>query len=835
MSGPFGSSQWMYKSGDYEIDNSLRIGSAAASGLARFGNDSRNGDIFTISFWVKRSILGTAQILVTSKLENSGVNSFIMTFTSADKIQVLGQPEDGTTGADSNRTAILTTAVFRDTSAWYHIVYRQDTTQGTASNRHKLYVNGVLQSLSTNNALDQNTEWKYFYNANNYPYAIANDERDDAYADFYMAEHHYTDGVSNGPEAFGETGDYGEWKPILYSGSHGTYGHYLKLNQTGAGSGTTAVGGHDYVTGTSSTIGADSSGNDNHFHIQGYGTHDHMLDSPTNNFPTWNPLSSNALPTLLEGNLKNGGENNKAIAGTFGVSTGKWYWEINVLNNSQVAPYIGVTKFSMENDPDEAPTLAATSGRSVYRIQGTPVYNNFTATAYANDSAHGLADYGILGLALDLDGGSLKYFFANTLYHTDSTIPSDGTTVHPFLTGTFAGDNGWNTAVANFGQDSSFAGNATAQGNQDGNDIGDFFYAPPSGYLALCTSNLPEPAVIPSEHFNTVLYTGNQNANLAITGVGFQPDMVWGKNRASDSNHWLFDSIRGATKMLAPDLEQDEEDQSGVTAFGSDGFTLGQWIGSTKTNDAYCAWNWKAGGGASSVGSNTDGSINTTDTSVNTTAGFSISTFTGNATSGATVGHGLGVAPEFVMVVCRSTAGNWNVYHASNTAAPETDYLALEVTGATADQENIWNDTAPTSSVFSLGNNASVNGNNATFLAICWHSVDGFSKFGGYTGNNSANGTFAYTGFRPAWLMIKRTNASGEWDMFDNKRSPHNLVNVFLKAEASGAEATGTSVVCDFTSNGFKIRGTDSSLNADGAPYIYLAFAETPFKFSSAR
>ena len=157
MSGPVGSSTW-FGTPSYDLDNSLRIGSAAASGLARFGNDSRNGDTFTISFWVKRSILGTAQILVTSKTESAGVNSFVLTFTAADKIQVLGQPEDGTTGAGNNRTAVLTNAVFRDASAWYHIVYRQDTTQGTASNRHKLYVNGVLQSLATNNALDQNTE-----------------------------------------------------------------------------------------------------------------------------------------------------------------------------------------------------------------------------------------------------------------------------------------------------------------------------------------------------------------------------------------------------------------------------------------------------------------------------------------------------------------------------------------------------------------------------------------------------------------------------------------------------------------------------------------------------
>ena len=296
----------------------------------------------------------------------------------------------------------------------------------------------------------------------------------------------------------------------------------------------------------------DQSGNNNDWTSNNLTESDISVDSPTNNFCTWNPLSSNAIPTLSEGNLKNGGANNKAANGTFGVSSGKWYWEVNVINTGDTAPYIGVTKFSQENDPDVSPTLAATSGRSVYRFRATPLYKNFTATAYANDSAHGLPNSGILAMALDLDNGTLKYYFENTLYHTDSTIPTDGTTIYPLISGTYAGSTGWNKSIANFGQDSSFASNKTAQGKQDSNDIGDFYYTPPTGFLALCTKNLPDVDVVPSEHFNTVLWTGNATDNRSISGVGFQPDWVWWKERSSTSGHYVSDAVRGATKQLIP-------------------------------------------------------------------------------------------------------------------------------------------------------------------------------------------------------------------------------------------------------------------------------------------
>jgi len=479
----------------YEIDNSYRIDSGSAVGLSRFGNNSRNGDTFTISFWVKRAKLGTYQILVTSKVEDSGSNSFIMTFEDTDKIKIQGQPQAGTTGAGSNRVVILTTAVYRDPSAWYHIVYRHDTTQGTAGNRHRLYVNGVQQATDTNNALDQNTEFLYFYNASSFPYAIGNDERDNLYGDYYMAEHHYTDGVSNGPDAFGETNDNGVWIPKQYTGSHGTYGHYLKFEQSGAGSGTTAVGGHDYTTGSSSTIGADSSGNDNHFHVEGYSAEDNTVDTPTNNFCTLNPLHNfQNDPTYSEGNTKavfaNGGNGSSPLS-TFAVNSGKWYWEAKFVQTSDPghgAIAVGIVdadKYNVNSQADEF--FDRYDYGFSYNTDGKKKSNN-SAANFGDEFNNG----DIIGVAVDFDNRQI-YFSKNGTFQ-DSGDPTSGGTgtgsAFNFAAGTYyfavyayQDENSWEM---NFGN----APFSISSGNSDGAGHGNFEYAVPSGYLALCTKNL---------------------------------------------------------------------------------------------------------------------------------------------------------------------------------------------------------------------------------------------------------------------------------------------------------------------------------------------------------
>jgi len=321
-----------------------------------------------------------------------------------------------------------------------------------------------------------------------------------------------------------------------------------------------------------------------------------------------------------------------------------------------------------------------------------------------------------------------------------------------------------------------------------------------------------------SLHFNTKQYTGNASTNV-ITGVGFQPDLTWTK--ATTYDHCWYDVVRGVSKRIKSNTNAAEDTNSGVTAFGTDGFTLGS-DGEANTNSLlYTSWNWKAGGGQGS--SNTDGSINTTYTSANTTSGFSISKYTGNGVVGATVGHGLGVAPKMIMVKKLGGATDWMVYHESIG----NDHRLRLNTDAAKQDNPVWNDTTPTSSVFSMNDNGDANASGGTYVAYCFSQKTGFSKFDSYTGNGNADGTFTYTGFKPAFVVIKKATADDNWILLDNRRdispNPHKLAYF----PNTGGDDAGD-YLTDFVSNGFKIRSSTGSLNSASATYIYMAFAEAP-------
>ena len=340
----------------------------------------------------------------------------------------------------------------------------------------------------------------------------------------------------------------------------------------------------------------------------------------------------------------------------------------------------------------------------------------------------------------------------------------------------------------------------------------------------------------PEAYFQVQLYTGNGSANHAITLGGdtdMQPDFVWIKNRDATDNHCLFDAVRGATKLLTSNLgdvvgSNEVTDTDTLDSFTSDGFQVDADVKVNTSSEDYVAWCWKANGTGSA---NTSGSINTTATSANTTSGFSIIDYVGNQTDGSTIGHGLGAVPHFFMVHVRNAdESDWFVYHHKNTAAPETDYLQLAGTNATSDYDLAWNDTAPTATLITLGRESHVSYNTKNMICYAWTEIQGFSRFGKYEGNNNANGTFVYTGFSPAYVLVKNIDVSGpKWTIQDTKRSPSgggNPAEARLHPNDTTVEEADSDI--DLLSNGFKIRSTGSFTN-DVETYVYMAFAEAPF------
>ena len=327
-----------------------------------------------------------------------------------------------------------------------------------------------------------------------------------------------------------------------------------------------------------------------------------------------------------------------------------------------------------------------------------------------------------------------------------------------------------------------------------------------------------------TENFNVKLFTGTGSSN-AVTGVGFQPDWCWFKDRDSSGNDsGLFDVVRGVQKRIRTDqTDAENTDANGLTAFGSDGFTVGSGGYVNASGSDIVSWNWKAGNSSGSA--NTSGSINST-VSVNTTAGFSIVSYTGNATSGATIGHGLGAVPKMIIIKNRdegSASQDWCVYHPK---VGSTKGIFLNLTNSPDTNAKYFNNVDPTSTLFTVGNNLGTNGSGDAMIAYCFAEKTGYSKFGYYKGNGNADGPFIYCGFRPAYIMTKKYSATGPWHIYDKERAnPFNVVSGKLVANASSAEAVG--VECDFLSNGFKIRASGSDLNGDSADFLYMAFGQT--------
>ena len=831
----------------YTIDQSVifdRLNTNYGSGsprLTRSISSTGNRRKFTFSCWVKRSRLNSdftsweAQgIMGTSHGSWSTDTFFLFDFLNdTDQLRIYGAAE-----------ILKTNRRFTDTGGWMHIVLAIDTEQSTASNRMRLYINGVEETSFATHSVAQNTDLAMNNSTSSNEMHIATNGYDTGNGpypyDGYMAEVYLLDGQQKTAADFGETsGDTGQWVPketAFSSSEYGTNGFYLKFE--------------------SGAIGTDSSGEGNNFTVTGVANSDIVLDTPTNNFCTLNSAQAYNSTTgvLTQGSLffaagayDSGHYSN--ISSTFNVpASGKWYAECRI---SIEAGGGNVTFFGVA---DQRINWLGVGNENLVGADGlfASLYGDYIkvcdsgTVGTGNTSATGTSY--ILGMALDVDNG-YAYFgvdsgSAMVWYKADGSTsggdPTSGSTGTGGFARTFTTDDTITVSTSvssnagdgsqnhlNFGQNGTFSGTETAGGNTDGNAEGNFFRAPPSGYLALCTKNLPDPAIKKSsEHFNTVLYVGNDTTNN-ITGVGFQPDLVWLKNRSQSSDHMLHDAVRGADNGIRSNSNVVESDQSAnFTGFASDGFSLA--ASSNRYNDNsenYVSWNWKAGGSGSA---NTDGSINTTSTSVNTTAGFSISNYQGTG-SNATVGHGLGVAPKTIWIKNRDTDDNWRIYFGDNT-----DYMAFNWTGGDTDDNTAWNDTSPTSTVFSIGTDTNTNRSGDDFIAYCFAEVDGFSRFGTYEGNNNANGPFVHTGFQPAWLVFKYLDNDDEsWWMIDTKRDPANpnTLNLFVNLTGADYDAGGVDII----SNGFKPRATNGGLNGYTGTFFYMAFADFPFKYANAR
>jgi hypothetical protein len=800
----------------YQISRSLRFNSADTTFLNRTPATATNRRTWTWSAWVKRSTLSTVQELFDGYWANTDNGYFWIGFTSADALEVQLY----------NSTLRTTTQVFRDVSAWYHIMLAVDTTQATAANRVKLYVNGAeVTAFSTNNAPTQDLDTAVNYNGAHY---IGTFSGTTNLFNGYQTEINLIDGQALTPSSFGATSTTtGVWSPIQYTGTYGTNGFYLNFSDN---SNTTAA-----------TLGKDYSGNGNNwtpnnFSVTAGAGNDSMVDSPTQygfdtgvggtvrgNYSTMNPVNKGSTVTLSNGNLDqvtaSGGWN--SARASIAVASGKWYWEVTITGTSQLVMHgVDDNTYNVTTNPSSTYVGAYNNSWGVYASNGQKRNNTGSGTAYGS----AFAQNDVMIVAMDMDSGKIWWGKNGTWFASGDPVAGtnaaytnlSGYTLNPATSGFDTTDS----CTHNFGQRP-------------------FAYTAPSGFKALCTQNLPTPTIgatsnsLATQFFNPVIYTG-AGGSQTISGVGFQPDFVWMKTRSNSgpgAGHILQNAVTGVTKGLqSNDTAAEFTDATTLTAFNSDGYVVG---GNSQTNASartYVAWNWRAGNNAGA--SNSAGSITST-VSANTTSGFSIVTYTNTSSGVATVGHGLGVAPSMIIFKTRSTAFQWNVYHTSlgNNSYIVLNTTAAESTGATT----LWNSTSPTSTVFTLGTAWPTFLPSATMVAYCFAPVAGYSAFGSYTGNGSADGPFVFTGFRPAYILWKRTDSTADWTVFDTSRDTYNVAGPYLNPNTSAAELTDSTVQMDLLSNGFKVRGTWQGVNASGGTFVFMAFAQNPFKYSLAR
>jgi hypothetical protein len=786
------------------IAQSVIFDSASSPELYKtWSSDATDRKHFTVAFWVKRCSLGASQTML--QCDTSGGQATQITFDSNDKLNF------NVAASGTGQRRLITTREFKDVRTFYHITLAYDSEASTASERTRIYVNGIEetsfdtderssiagtdvhgimengQSVNTIGFRDHSGTSKNFLNG-------------------YLCDYHCIDGQTLEPTAFGQVGANGDWIPKAYSGSYGNNGFRLTFAD-------------------SSAFGDDTSGNTNDFTAANLAATDKVIDSPTQNFATFDPTrSSGTTLTYSEGNLKaeRTSTNFAQAYSNVVITEGKFYAEFYLdVGNSGVGVITGNTL------PGSNKYLGQNSYTYAYDYSGRKVNNN-SYTNYGDSyttAADGSSD--IVGVMINADDGEISFTKNGTVQNSGVPAFSGLTGPYRFAIASEGGIASGNCFhIANFGQDDSFNGLKTSgsAAAADGNGVGKFYDTPPTGFLALMDDNLPRKSGVIS------------------------PDWVWIKERSNSTNHYVFDTVRGATKNLHTNTTDAEAtDANSLLSFDSQGFTVGDNSDVNQNDTTYVGWVWKAGGSASS---NSDGSNITSSVSANTAAGFSIVAYTGTGTGSHTVGHGLTQKPDLVIVKNRdadSSPNYWHVNHKDLAAADNNIFLNLTST-ATDVNTNYGEggiglgdaDVIDFVAGYSGANNvANANKSGSDYIAYCFHSVEGYSKIGKFSGNGSADGPFVFTGFRPAWVMIKQSSTAGNWNIMDNTRQTFNDADggPVLRADVSNAEEEVNTMQgqIDILSNGFKVRANNSSFNASGATVLYMAFAEAPFKFANAR
>ena len=781
--------------GAYEIKKSLRFdGSSAYLTKTPTAGDR---DVWTFSCWYKpaNGPEGSTNAFVLFQADSSTVDTYQF---SDSKLHMTIQ-----SGSDTGTTS---DGVFRDCSSWYHICSSYD------GSNLRLYINGVLDKTTSHSG-----DAKINSNVAHY---IGQNGSSARYLPGYLAEFHFVDGTAKAASDFGETdADTGQWIPKKYAGSHGSQGYYLKFDDT-------------------SNFGLDSSGNGNNWTASGFGTsgasNDSMEDTPNNNYCTWNRIDKHRDHiSVTDGNLVPNQTDSSGFAGvrgTFGVTSGKWYFEFQCGSGSgHMVGWVN-SEFNMHDTADVAITTAGTNGHgAVFDSRGFMYgWIGSEAAAWYPDSSNTTTwgNNDVIGCAMDLD--NYKFYFAKNNTWINSQDPTDGTNA---IIPTGSNNDGDGEYSSGDVMQPYFTGWGNGTGETKFGQNG-FSYTPPTGYQALCTANLSEPTIKKgSDHFNTVLYTGNDSDGHAITGVGFQPNLVWIKDRGDSNHHRVYDSVRGVNAALltsATNAEDQYATYGQFESFDSDGFTVGIGTGNsgqrgeaTNSAEPHVAWNWKE----------------------SATAGFDIVSYTGNGqdNTDVAISHSLGVSPEMLIIKNRDGSNRWQTWHKS--LGTHNTYLINNILLNTTGAETFYSSQirAISSSTFTVRDadadgNANVNKNGDDYIAYLWASVEGYSKSGFYKGNGNADGPFIFTGFKPAMVLIKCSSNAENWNLFDNKRDPDNKVHHLLVPNTSTEENNSTAArELDFLSNGIKIRGTDGTINTDDYTYVYFAFAETPFKYANAR